>query len=423
MFEYEKHFGGCIERLKQERRYRIFRELSRNNDDGPVATWHHAGTNRPVTIWCGNDYLGMGQHPTVLQAMHQALDELGAGAGGTRNISGTHRLIVELEGELALLHRKEAALVFTSGYVANETALSTLTSAIPNFLVLSDEENHASMIEGMRRGKAERKVFRHNDLAHLEELLKEQPLERPKLIAFESVYSMSGDFGKIRQIVALAKRYGALTYLDETHAVGLYGDHGGGVAERDGLLAEVDFLQGGLGKGYGVIGGFVTGSRQAMDVIRSYGSGFIFTTALPPAVAAGALASIRHLRTSSVERAEQQERVRTLRGLMVQANLPIRMTSTHIIPFIVGDSALCSQLSESLLNEFGIYIQPINYPTVPRGTERLRITPSPLHSDAMMEELVSALEQLTKRLGIKHSEYCVWEDVSAVADTAINLGC
>jgi 5-aminolevulinate synthase len=343
----------------------------------------------------------MGQHPAVLQAMHEALETFGAGAGGTRNISGNHRLIVALEHELADLHEKEAGLVFSSGYVANETALSTLGQLLPNVMILSDSHNHASMIEGIKHSRADKRVFRHNDLEDLEAQLRAIDPCRPKLIAFESLYSMDGDFAPLREIVYLAKKYNALTFVDETHGVALYGARGGGVVEREGLLSEVDIIQGGLGKGFGVVGGFITGSREIIDVVRSYGAGFIFTTAIPPTVAAGALASIRHLKASQVERAQLFERVEKVRGRLLAANLPVKHTHSQILPLMVGDSALCQRTSDMLLDDYDIYIQPINYPTVPRGTERLRITPSPLHTDAMTEHLADSLVSIWAQLQLQ----------------------
>jgi len=401
MFNYTKHFTGCLDALKRERRYRFFKELGRHCGEFPQAGLHNSGPVRDISIWCSNDYLGMGQHPAVLAAMHGALDTFGAGAGGTRNISGNHRLIVALEHELADLHRKEAALAFSSGYVANETALSTLGQLLPNVVILSDSHNHASMIEGIKHSRADKRVFRHNDVEDLETQLRSIEPGRPKLVAFESLYSMDGDFAPLKAMVALAKNYGALTFVDETHAVGLYGERGGGVVEREGLLSEVDIIQGGLGKGFGVVGGFITGSREIVDVVRSYGAGFIFTTALPPTVAAGALASIRHLKSSSVERTELFARVEKVRDRLRRAGLPVKPTQSQILPLMVGDSALCQRTSDLLLDECDIYIQPINYPTVPRGTERLRITPSPLHTDVMTEHLVESLTAIWSHLQLQ----------------------
>lgn len=401
MFNYEKHFTGCLDALRKEKRYRFFKELGRHCGEFPQAGLHNSGPERDISIWCSNDYLGMGQHPKVLQAMHAALETFGAGAGGTRNISGNHRLIVALEHELADLHHKEAGLVFSSGYVANETALQTLGQLLPNVMIYSDSHNHASMIEGIKHSRAEKRVFRHNDLEDLENQLRATDPARPKLIVFESLYSMDGDFAPLREMVYLAKKYNALTFIDETHAVALYGTRGGGVVERDGLLDEVDIIQGGLGKGFGVVGGFITGSKEIIDVVRSYGAGFIFTTALPPTVAAGALASIRHLKGSSTERTELFKRVEKVRARLLAANLPVKHTDSQILPLMVGDSALCQRTSDMLLDNYDIYIQPINYPTVPRGTERLRITPSPLHTDAMIEHLADSLTSIWAQLQLQ----------------------
>ena len=401
MFSYTKHFESCLQTLRRENRYRIFRELAREAGNFPKAQYFAETGTREITIWCSNDYLGMGQHPSVLNAMHQCLDSYGAGAGGTRNISGSHHMICELERELAQVQQKEAGLVFSSGYVANHTALQTLGTILPDVVIFSDGSNHASMIEGMRGSKAEKRIFRHNDVDHLHELLKQERPNRPKLIAFESVYSMDGSFGPVAEILELAKKYNALTFIDETHAVGLYGEHGGGVVESLGLLDQVDILQGGLGKGFGVVGGFITGEASLIDVVRSYGAGFIFTTTIPPVVAAGALASVRHLRHSSQERQALFERVAQVRGVLTSAGLPLRETTSHILPLMVGDSAHCSRVSEMLLDEHDVYIQPINYPTVPKGTERLRITPTPLHTAADIEHLEKALSSIWAALELQ----------------------
>ena len=400
-FDYQSHFVDRIHALKKEGRYRTFANLRRPVGEFPTVELREpSGDRRKVVVWCSNDYLGMGHLPEVLSAMHDTLTRFGAGAGGTRNISGTHELIVELEKELADWHRKEAALVFTSGFVANQTALCTLASVLPQCVVVSDELNHASMIEGIRHSKGQKLVFRHNDLHQIEEMLRSLPREVPKIIAFESVYSMEGDISPMAEIVALAKRYGALTYLDETHAVGLYGPRGGGLAEREGVMQHIDVLQGGLGKAIGVVGGFVTGNAQLIDVIRSYGTGFIFTTTLPPVVASGAIASIRHLKHSSVEREAMQAKVLETRMKMRDARIPMMPSVSHIIPVVVGDSVLCKKASDLLLDEHGIYIQPINYPTVPRGTERLRITPGPLHTSEMIERLVESLREVWNTLDL-----------------------
>lgn len=400
-FNYDKFFTESLQQLKQEGRYRVFADILRHVGEFPVADYQDSNSNKKVTIWCSNDYLGMGHHPQVLEEMARVLKTHGAGAGGTRNISGTHHYIVELERELADLHDKPAALVFTSGYVANQTALSAIGSLLPDCVIFSDAANHASMIEGIRYSKAQRHVFRHNDLEHLEQLLKQVPLETPKLLAFESVYSMDGDISPMGELCDLADKYGALKYLDETHAVGLYGYKSGGLAQRDGLTPRFDIIQGGLGKAFGVVGGFVTGSAKIIDAIRSYGTGFIFTTSLPPVVAAGALTSVKYLKKSPTERRALYERVMKTKHALTAAGLPIMSTPSHIIPVMVGDSFRCKQATDHLLNEFDIYIQPINYPTVPRGTERLRITPTPLHTDKMIDHLVSSMLKVWKELDIK----------------------
>ncbi len=407
MFHYDQCLEDQIKSLQDEGRYRVFLDLERIVGQYPKA--YNFGdytsvdgkcprnTLEPlsdITVWCSNDYLGMGQHPDVLTSMKDAIDRMGAGAGGTRNISGNHHLIVELEKELADLHDKEAALVFSSGYVANESTLSTLSKLLPGCVMISDELNHASMIQGILHGKAEKRVFRHNDLEHLEEILKEIDPNRPKLLAFESVYSMDGDICPMKEILDLAEKYNAFTYLDEVHAVGMYGPRGGGIADREGLMDRVDIIQGTLAKAYGVIGGYISGKSSTIDAIRSYASGFIFTTTLPPAVASGALTSVRHLKDSDAERKLQQERASELRTLLSEAEIPYIDSVTHIVPVLVGDPVLCKEVSDRLLGQFGMYIQPINYPTVPRGTERLRITPGPLHSSEMLKELVSALSKI-----------------------------
>ena len=397
---FDDFFTAELDRLRDEGNYRLFAELERHRGAFPAATRHDGPAPSEVTVWCSNDYLGMGQHPKVLAAMHAALDEVGAGAGGTRNISGTTRHHVALERELADLHGKEAALLFTSGYVSNWASLGTLASRIPGCVVLSDAGNHASVIEGIRHSRAEKVIWRHNDLADLEAKLAALPANAPKIVAFESVYSMDGDIAPIAGICDLAARYGAMTYLDEVHGVGLYGPRGGGVAEREGLMGRIDVIEGTLGKAYGVMGGYIAASTALCDFVRSFASGFIFTTALPPAVAAGACAAVRHLKTSDAERRMQAERVAALRARLDAAGIPHLPNPSHIVPVMVGDPVKCRWISDLLLDEFGIYIQPINYPTVPRGTERLRITPSPVHSEADLDRLASALETLWDRCRI-----------------------
>ena len=399
MIDYELYFQQSIEQLKSEGRYRVFNDLERKAGSFPMAKSYITG--RDVTVWCSNDYLGMGQHPKVITAMAETIGRLGTGAGGTRNISGNHHTMVALETTRAELHGKEAALVMTSGYVTNEAALSTIGSMLPNCVIFSDEFNHASMIHGIRNSKCEKHIFRHNDAQHLESLLQYVDPARPKLIAFESVYSMDGDISPIKTICDLADKYNALTYLDEVHAVGMYGARGAGVAQREGLMDRLSVIQGTLGKAYGVMGGYIAGSRAIIDMVRSYAPGFIFTTSLPPALTAGANASIRHLMESDEEREKQRYNVQVLNDMLHKAGLPVMPTMSHILPILVGDAVLCKQASDMLLNQFDIYVQPINFPTVPRGTERLRITPNPCHTHAMMFELTRALVWVFERLGIK----------------------
>jgi len=400
--DYKAAFASAVDQVKAEGRYRVFADLKRHRGAFPMATWTPAdGPEREVVVWCSNDYLGQGQNPVILEAMHAAIDEAGSGSGGTRNISGTTHYHVELEAELADLHGKEAALLFTSGYVSNEATLATLQKILPGLIIFSDELNHASMIAGIRHGGGPRKIFRHNDLAHLEELLAEAPTNAPKLVAFESVYSMDGDIADVGATADLAKRYGALTYLDEVHAVGLYGERGGGVSERDAVTHKIDIIEGTLGKAIGVMGGYVAADASLIDAIRSYASGFIFTTSLPPALMAGAVASIRWLKDHPEARETHQERAAALKARLRAAGLPVMPSVSHIVPVLVGDPVHCKLISDMLLTDHGIYVQPINYPTVPRGTERLRFTPTPFHTDSMMDDLVNALEGLWARCNIQ----------------------
>ncbi len=391
---YEAFFRAELDGLRRAGNYRIFADLRRHAGDFPHATRIGPHGAAPVTVWCSNDYLGMGQHPAVLAAMHEALDHYGAGAGGTRNISGTSHAHVLLEQELADLHGKEAALLFNSGYVSNWATLSTLAARLPGCIILSDALNHASMIEGMRQSRVETRVFAHNDPADLARRLADLDPARPKLVAFESVYSMDGDIAPIAELCDVADAHGAMTYLDEVHAVGLYGPHGAGIAEREGLSHRLTVIEGTLAKGFGVVGGYIAASAALCDFVRSFASGFIFSTALPPAVAAGARAAIRHLRMSGAERDRMQDRVARVRAALDAAGVPHLANPSHIVPVMVGDAARCRQISDLLLERYGIYVQPINYPTVPRGTERLRITPSPLHSDADIGHLAAALAEI-----------------------------
>ncbi len=397
---YDKFFADAISRLRDERRYRVFADLERIAGLFPWAVWHSPQGTRDVVIWCSNDYLGMGQHPKVIGAMLETAARMGTGPGGTRNISGTNHPLVELERELADLLGKEAALVFTSGYVSNQTGISTIARLIPNCLILSDAMNHNSMIEGVRQSGLEKKIWRHNDVAHLEELLAAAALGRPKLIVFESLYSMGGDVAPIRRICDLAARYGAMTYLDEVHAVGMYGARGAGVAARDGAMHRIDVIEGTLAKAFGCLGGYIAGSANLVDAVRSYAPGFIFTTALPPAICAAATAAIRHLKTSEWERERQQERAARVKSVLSAASLPVMLSDTHIVPVMVGDPEKCKAASDLLLTDHSIYIQPINYPTVARGTERLRITSTPYHDDILLDHLAAALVDVWNRLAL-----------------------
>ena len=397
---YDGFFTDAIGRVRRELRYRVFADLERIAGRFPRAIWHSPQGPREVVIWCSNDYLGMGQHPKVIGAMIETATRMGTGAGGTRNISGTNHPLVQLERELADLHGKEAALVFTSGYVSNQTGMATIAKLIPNCLILSDALNHNSMIEGIRQSGAEKKIWRHNDTGHLEELLEHARSDRPKLIVFESLYSMDGDVAPIRQISALAERYDAMTYLDEVHAVGMYGPAGAGIAAREGVMQRIDVIEGTLAKAFGCLGGYVAASANLVDAVRSYAPGFIFTTALPPAICAAATAAIRHLKSSQSERTRQQECAARVKSALTAAGLPIMLSETHIVPVMVGDPEKCKRASDLLLYEHGIYLQPINYPTVPRGTERLRITATPYHDDVLIDQLAEALTDVWRRVAL-----------------------
>ena len=398
---YGAYFSGALDRLHSERRYRVFADLERIAGRFPHAIWHSPAGPKNVVIWCSNDYLGMGQHPEVIDAMVETATRMGTGAGGTRNIAGNNHPLVELERELADLHRKEAALVFTSGYISNQTGISTLARLMPNCLILSDAWNHNSMIEGVRQAHCEKQIFRHNDMAHLQALLAAAAPARPKLIVFESLYSMDGDVAHVNAICDLAEQYGAMTYADEVHAVGMYGPRGGGIAERDGAMGRIDVIEGTLAKAFGCLGGYIAGSSALIDAVRSYAPGFIFTTALPPSICAAATAAIRHLKSSSRERERHQDRAARTKAALSAAGLPVMLSPTHIVPIFVGDPERCKQASDLLLVDHGVYVQPINYPTVPKGTERLRITPSPHHDDALIDTLAEALGDVWRRLRLQ----------------------
>jgi 5-aminolevulinate synthase len=397
---YDHFFSAALARLHEERRYRVFADLERIAGRFPHAIWHSPDGPRPVVIWCSNDYLGMGQHPKVIGAMVETAERMGAGAGGTRNISGTSHPLVELERELADLHGKEAALLFTSGYVSNETGIATIAKLLPDCVILSDAWNHNSMIEGVRRAGVDKRIWRHNDVGHLEELLAAEPANRPKLIVFEALYSMDGDTAPVSRICDLAERYGAMTYIDEVHSVGMYGPAGAGIAAREGVMDRIDVVQATLAKAFGCLGGYIAGSAILIDAVRSYAPGFIFSTALPPAICAGALAAVRHLKTSQSERDRHQDRAARVKAVLNAAGLPVSPNDTHIVPVLIGDPDKCKEASDLLLAEHGIYIQPINYPTVPRGTERLRITPTPYHDDALIDALAAALVDVWGRLSL-----------------------
>jgi len=399
--DYRGYFEDAVDALRAEKRYRVFADLERIAGKFPRAIYRDQSDNeREITIWCSNDYLGMGQHEKVITAMQETAAKLGAGAGGTRNISGTNRPLVELERSLADLHRKEAALVFTSGFVSNEAAIATIARLLPDCVIFSDQLNHASMIQGVRQSGMQKVIFRHNDIAHLRELLAGVDRKRPKLIVFESVYSMDGDIAPIKEICDLAEEFGALTYIDEVHAVGMYGPRGGGIADRDGLMERIDIIEGTLAKGFGVMGGYVAANRAIIDAIRSYAPEFIFTTALPPALCAAARAAVEHLKGNGLERQQHQRQAQLTKDILSDAGLPVLKTDTHIVPVMVGDARLCKAASDMLLDKHNIYIQPINYPTVPKGTERLRITPTPLHTDEMIIELRHALVSVWASLEI-----------------------
>lgn len=409
---YDDFFTEAVARLHDEDRYRVFQNIERIAGRFPRALWRNGPVAKEVTLWCSNDYLGMGQHPDVIAATINAVEKMGTGAGGTRNIGGTHNPIVELEAELADLHGKEAALMFTSGFVSNEAAISTIARLLPNCIIYSDSLNHASMIAGVRNSGVTKRVFRHNDLAHLEELLASDPSDHAKLIVFESVYSMDADIGPIAGIADLADKYGAMTYIDEVHAVGMYGKRGGGITDRDNLASRIDVIEGTLAKAFGVMGGYITGNANLIDAVRSYAPGFIFTTTLPPSLVAAATASVKHLKRSRTEREQQKRQVAYCKQLLSDAQIPVIASDTHIIPVLIGDAAQCKEASDRLLDKHSIYIQPINYPTVPRGTERLRITPTPLHTDIDCQQLVAAIVEIWESLGLPFNTSASTQDLA-----------
>jgi len=401
--DYKKFFFNSINDLKKKGEYRIFKDIGRVSGSFPVAKNNDLKKDNNIIVWCSNDYLGMGQHPFVLEAIERAMHEVGAGSGGTRNISGTNSYHVLLEQEISNIHKKDSALLFTSGYVANQSAISVLGSKLKDCIIFSDEKNHASIINGIKNSKAEKKIFKHNDVTHLESLLKEVDISRPKIIIFESVYSMDGDFTPIKKIVDLAKKYNALTYLDEVHAVGLYGENGGGVAEEQNIMNEIDIINGTLAKAFGLMGGYISASKTIIDFIRSFSPGFIFTTSLPPAIASGAIASIRYIKHNNELRKKLMEKCLIIKEKLLHSNIPFIKTKSHIIPIIIGDTVLCKKASDELYEKHKVYLQPINYPTVPRGEERLRITPTPLHTDTMIDDLIYALKLTWKKLKLKHA--------------------
>ena len=401
--DYKKFFFDSINDLKKIGEYRIFKDISRVSGSFPLAKNNNLEKNNGIVVWCSNDYLGMGQHPFVLEAIERALHKVGAGSGGTRNISGTNRYHVLLEQEISNIHKKDSSLLFTSGYVANQSAISILGSKLKKCVIFSDEKNHASIINGIKSSKAEKKIFKHNDIVHLENLLKSVEISKPKIIIFESVYSMEGDFTEIKKITNLAKKYNALTYLDEVHGVGLYGQNGGGVAEEQNVMDEIDIINGTLAKAFGLMGGYISSSKIIIDFIRSFSPGFIFTTSLPPSIAAGAIASIRYIKNNNELRKKLNEKCLLIKEKLLQSNIPFIKTKSHIIPIIIGDPILCKKAADELFDNHKVYLQPINFPTVPRGQERLRITPTPLHTDKMIDELIFALKQTWKKLKLEYA--------------------